>query len=920
MGVVYRAENPDSGEQVAVKLPFESDPRFEQESQALAQLDHPGVVGFREAFTDDAGRQALVMEWVEGETLQQRLSRDGPPRVDKAVRLAIELSQAVEHAHQRGVLHRDLKPSNVVIDAGGRLRLTDFGLGKLLPAARRISQASLTRTGELMGTPAYMAPEQAAGEKARVGPRSDVYGLGATLYALLTGRPPFKGVTPLNTLNAVFEEAPLPPSTHRAEVPAGLDAVVLRCLAKEPDERFPSAAALSQALEPWATPASRVRTRTASRAPWVAAVCVVVGVGGAAAILNARLAQPPDATPDTAPLLAQADALKRAEDWPALEAVCTQALELDPGLLAAYRRRCMARLGLGDLKGAEADARSAVRLGPRDWRARSLLGSCLGAQGQPQASLEVFQEAIALAPREQQPELLLFQSWALYGLGQMKEALPLVEEALAIHREVQGVRPRDDSQVKARADLHTARAQMLLDTGRIEEAIAGFDRAIELTGSPEARIQRADAYLRQGGREKEALAELAHVIDTLPNDPLRALAYSLRARHRQAMAQALGARGRSRLAREALLQARDDYDASAQLATTPSPRVAEERAQVLALLGDYEHAAEAYAQALKLAPRAELHIERAVVLDKLGRADEALADMARAIELDPHSQDNRLGAALLAMRHDRLERARAELDALVAAGDTSDGGSLRHMRGLVRVQLGDVAGAKTDWERARVQGSHVLELPRLLELAAAALAEDDVARSRLEALSRGIMLEGANRNPEALALYARLLEEAADPLVYARRGLLLRQLRRLDEAEQALSAALERAAAGPAALALTALAARGEVYLDRGDAARARADFQRAQTLTPTTAAGFLARAGAHMQLEDHAAAIADCDRALELNPRQGRAWQLRGMARAARGELQGAVADLERALGASLTQQQRLAVQQLLNRLRSGS
>jgi tetratricopeptide (TPR) repeat protein len=540
MGVVYRAEDPDSGKQVAIKLPYEADARFEQEARALAQLDHPGVVGFRDAFTDAAGRQALVMEWVEGETLQARLSREGPPPVDKAARVLIVLCKAVEHAHQRGVLHRDLKPSNVVVDARGRLRLTDFGLGKLVPAEKQLSQASLTRTGELMGTPAYMPPEQAAGDKARVGPRSDVYGLGATLYALLTGRPPFKGATPLNTLNAVFEEDPLPPSNRRGGIPPGLDALVLRCLAKEPDERPPSAAALGQALEPWTTPAGRAHPRKPNKAPWAAAICVVVGLGGAAAILNARSGASPttrDTSPDTAALLAKAAELNKARDWPALEAICTQALDLDPDLAVIYRRRSLARLSQEDLAGAEADALSALRLDPNEWQARSVLGSCLGARGESKASLEAFQAAFKLAPPEHHPELLMFRGWARYGLQQLDQALPLLEEALELHRDLHGDLARGHAEAHLRADLLTAGGQMLLELGRLEEAIAGFNRAIALANRDEARLQRADAYLRTGRHEPEALADLEHLIGTV--------ASTCCARWRIACAAATTAYGRS---------------------------------------------------------------------------------------------------------------------------------------------------------------------------------------------------------------------------------------------------------------------------------------------------------------------------------------------------------------------------------------
>jgi superkiller protein 3 len=378
---------------------------------------------------------------------------------------------------------------------------------------------------------------------------------------------------------------------------------------------------------------------------------------------------------------------------------------------------------------------------------------------------------------------------------------------------------------------------------------------------------------------------------------LRSVAYSLRGRYHRVRAQRLGGQGQPGPAHEALLQALNDFDTYLRLAPSVSPQVTGERARVLARLREHEKAVEAYTQTLELAPNAQSHVERAVMLEKLGRTDEALADMDRAVELDPDNRQNRVSAALLAARYDRLELARAHLDEVL---DAEDDGWLRHMRGLLRAQLGDVAGAGADWERARDLGNEVLELQHLIELAAATQGGDRTAGSRLQTLSRGILLEGNQRNQEALAVYQQHLDAAPDPHVHVRRGLLLQQLRRFEEAEQSLTAAVERAAECPVPLALAALTARGELYLDRKDDVRARADFQRATQLAPTTAAGFLARAGTQIQLQDYAAAIADCDRALERNPRLGRAWQLRGMAQAGRGELQDGIADLKRALGCS--------------------
>ena len=161
IGVVYRGLDPRGGP-VAIKLLLDPtpDPRVEQEARALRSLRHPAIVGFRDQLLDARGRQVLVMDWIQGESLAARLKQGLLP-VDEAIRLTTTLCGALEHAHQRGVLHRDLKPDNVMVTPAGAPVLTDFGLGKVVDLIRRASQASLTEDGDVLGTPGYMPPEQA---------------------------------------------------------------------------------------------------------------------------------------------------------------------------------------------------------------------------------------------------------------------------------------------------------------------------------------------------------------------------------------------------------------------------------------------------------------------------------------------------------------------------------------------------------------------------------------------------------------------------------------------------------------------------------------------------------------------------------------------------------------------------------------
>jgi predicted Ser/Thr protein kinase len=249
MGVVYRASQASLGREVAVKmilrgqLASQADRlRFEAEAQAAAKLDHPGIVPVYEVGEID-GRPYFSMKHVRGTTLAQRLA-EGPLPPREAARILAAVARAIHFAHMRGVLHRDLKPSNILLDEQGEPHVTDFGLAKQLT-----DTGAVTKTGAVLGTPAYMAPEQAAGVRGQVGPRSDVYSLGVILYHMLTGRPPFQAASPAEMVMLVLEQDPVPPRMLNPKADRDLEMICLRCLQKPQDLRYASAAALADDLE-----------------------------------------------------------------------------------------------------------------------------------------------------------------------------------------------------------------------------------------------------------------------------------------------------------------------------------------------------------------------------------------------------------------------------------------------------------------------------------------------------------------------------------------------------------------------------------------------------------------------------------------------------------------------------------------------
>ena len=248
MGIVYRARQVSLNRTVAVKLilfgEFASDEavaRFRAEAEAAASLQHPNIVAIHEIGVHE-GRQFFSMDYVDGRSLAE-IVRQGPLSPREAARHLQKLSEAVHYAHQRGVLHRDLKPSNVLIDEFGRARLTDFGLAK-----RFAGPSAPTSSGQLIGSPNYMPPEQADSGRGAVGPASDVYSLGAILYHLLTGRPPFVADSLEGTVHQVLNQEPLAPRLFVASVPRDLEVICLKCLQKNPQRRYASAQEMSEDL------------------------------------------------------------------------------------------------------------------------------------------------------------------------------------------------------------------------------------------------------------------------------------------------------------------------------------------------------------------------------------------------------------------------------------------------------------------------------------------------------------------------------------------------------------------------------------------------------------------------------------------------------------------------------------------------
>jgi len=250
MGVVYLAQHLQISRQVAIKTVLietngdtETIERFSREAEAVARLNHPGIVTIYEVGQHE-GLPYIAMQYVDRGCLSNRM-QEGPLSCNDALDIALRVSEAMSHAHENGIIHRDLKPANILLDSNRLPVVTDFGIAKYVESTK----CELTRAGQPIGTPHYMPPEQADPTYGEVGGWSDVYSIGAMMYAMLTGRPPFQAATAIDVIFQMLSNDPVPPRRLNSTVPATLEAIVLKCLQKQPKERYQSASELANDLK-----------------------------------------------------------------------------------------------------------------------------------------------------------------------------------------------------------------------------------------------------------------------------------------------------------------------------------------------------------------------------------------------------------------------------------------------------------------------------------------------------------------------------------------------------------------------------------------------------------------------------------------------------------------------------------------------
>jgi tetratricopeptide (TPR) repeat protein/predicted Ser/Thr protein kinase len=523
MGVVYKAEQIGLNRLVALKMIRAGEharaqdlERFRAEAEAVAQLRHPHIVQIYDV-GQDAGLPYFALEYLEGGTLKQKLRESALP-AGEAARLVETLARAMQAAHQRGIIHRDLKPANVLLDQDGRPKIADFGL------AKRIAGGSgLTETGAIVGSPSYMAPEQASGKGKEAGPAADVYALGAILYEMLTGRPPFKGTTPLETVLQVLKEEPVPPRRLQAGLPRDLETICLKCLHKDSVRRYADAEGLAedlrrfQAREPIrARPVGTMERgwKWARRRPAAAAlvgVAMLALVGGVSGALWYAQHERDRAN--------QQSALRREADDQREQARAVLGF-FQERVLAAARPEGEAG-GLGNnvtIRAALDAAGPTIEQAFADQPAvaatvRDTLGTTYWYLGESLLAIRQFEQAVALRQQVLGPDhyetLKSMNNLALayQDAGRFGDAVPLFEEVLKESKVRNG--PNNTATLTVMNNLANAYRAV----GRLADAVPLAEETLEkrkaLSGPDDAETLRAMGNLawiyKSAGRLAEAL-------------------------------------------------------------------------------------------------------------------------------------------------------------------------------------------------------------------------------------------------------------------------------------------------------------------------------------------------------------------------------------------------------------------------------
>lgn len=929
-GVVYRAWDPERKEDVAVKILTEIDPkkraRFRTEVRTLARLRHPNLVTVL-AYGEHQGHLYLVMEFVAGGSLQDELSQRGALAVARAVELAHALAQAVAYAHSCAVIHRDIKPDNVLLTAKGEPKLTDFGLARDLDA----THARLTRSQASMGTPGYWAPEQASGKREQISELTDVYGLGATLYAMLTGGPPIRGRGYLELVQRTLEDAPLPPSRLVPEVWAELEAICLRALAKRPEQRFPSATNFARELHA-SLRGPRTPPRPRRRRAWsigTAATLLLCGGVGLWAVGGGE-EQPDPEVVATSPLEEQARRAYEAKDFAALRTLAGSFLEETPESPLGHLWRGVALADAGDYDAAEDALRVAYAVEETSAQAAFELGQLHFRQADDHAAEDWARRAIELEPGHLEASWLLAN--ALLQQERLDEAARVLEEpsqgegegryrccillgdvrmaqrryleAEEALRRAQTLEPEATAALQRLALVygHTKRyeeaeqvfaealrlsdddTQILLDraklrlvSGNPRDALEDARRALELDpGEVEALLVMGQVHFTTGEHER-AVQQLQAALKLEPNHPLALFAYG------QALTE-LNAFDAARMVLDRLIQLQPEHLGAYFL-----------RAICAREMSDFDQAVSDFNRVVEIegGTEANTYASLGTLYREFGRLEQAARYYERALALDSRCAAASYGRGLCLMfspgrRAEALSELRAGISGMQGANQIH-----QHWIGILGslpshvdppgpsawIDQGRGFLEQGQFERAAMCFAHALEL-----------GGGGQRQLALAALGKCYALLG---EPERAELeFTRALWIGPSPDVFSDRAIGRSQRGDIQGALSDYETALELMPGHP-----QALLGRGSVLAKLGEFERAGADFADYVKRRPEDPQGWGRLALVAFTLEDYPSAIHAATQGLGLDPNEPGLLELRGMAYALSDRPQRGRQDIDRAL-----------------------
>ena len=504
MGVVYRALDVRLKRVVALKMVLagvHADPgdlkRFQLEAEAVAQLQHPNIVQIHDV-GEHEGKPYFSLEFVEGGELASQIAGEPQPP-DEAARLVETLSRAMQFAHERNIIHRDLKPANVLLTADGQPKITDFGLAKRLE-----DDSGQTASGSIMGTPSYMAPEQAGGHQARIGPQADVYALGAVLYCLLTGRPPFQSANVMDTVLQVLEQEPVPPRQLVTGLDKNLETITLKCLQKDPARRYQAAEEMAEELkrylndEPILARPVGIAERTwrwCRRKPAIAGLCAAVVLLLSFVTVNGYLQAEIERKLTGQALTQKAkanenfDLARGAVDRFMTEVSKSQLLTV-PRMEPLRRKLLTGAMEFYEkfVQQAQDDPELKAALG----KSHRKLGRILAILGDDERSVEAISKAIEIFtqlskdnPGDRKASNDLARSSKMLGivlhkLGRHEEATEALERAIAVASRLVKDAPSVSEHAFELANAQNSFGLLLRDESRANEALANYKSAITI--------------------------------------------------------------------------------------------------------------------------------------------------------------------------------------------------------------------------------------------------------------------------------------------------------------------------------------------------------------------------------------------------------------------------------------------------------